>query len=208
MHDVAPGFTSGARATALAAVAAFHAAVIAAFLLAPSVRERLVFSKPVFVEFLQAAREQPPATRPVPPPALHDPAAVIVPLPAIALVPEVAVAPPPDRAPSISGPMIAAADAPGTIEAPRYDMSYLNNPAPAYPNLSRRMKEQGRVVLRVLVSASGIAENVEVRSSSGSERLDHAAIDAVRRWRFAPARHGAETVAAWALVPILFQLDA
>jgi protein TonB len=93
------------------------------------------------------------------------------------------------------------------IEPPRYDMSYLNNPPPAYPNLSRRMKEQGRVILRVLVNASGAAEDVEVRASSGSVRLDRAAIDAVRRWRFAPARRGAETVAAWALVPILFQLD-
>ncbi len=86
-------------------------------------------------------------------------------------------------------------------------MSYLNNPAPAYPMVSRRLKEQGRVLLRVLVSASGDAQNVELRTSSGSDRLDRAAIDAVRHWRFAPAKRGGETIAAWALVPILFQLD-
>jgi protein TonB len=87
-------------------------------------------------------------------------------------------------------------------------MAYLNNPPPAYPPLSRRLKEQGRVLLRVLVSTAGNAQDVELRTSSGSERLDRAAIEAVRRWRFSPARRGAETIAAWALVPIVFQLDA
>ena len=47
-----------------------------------------------------------------------------------------------------------------------------------------------------------------MRTSSGYERLDRAAVEAVRHWRFAPARRGTETIAAWALVPILFQLDA
>ena len=58
------------------------------------------------------------------------------------------------------------------------------------------------------MSAASDAEDVEVRTSSGSERLDRAAIDAVRRWRFAPARRGVEAIAAYALVPIVFQLNA
>jgi protein TonB len=109
----------------------------------------------------------------------------------------------PPRAPT-PAPVAEAA----SLEPPRYDLAYLDNPAPAYPGLSRRMREQGRVILRVLVSATGEAQTVEVGSSSGSARLDVAAIEAVRRWRFSPARRGTNAIAAWALVPIIFQLDA
>lgn len=211
-HGIAPRLSARPRAAPLAAVAAIHAVAIVGLLLMPSVRERLSFPAPVFVEYHEVARERPPEPRPLPRPVLRDPLPVDIPLPPITLAPEVAVAPPPDRGPTISGPVFTptaapAPPAPLAVESPRYDMAYLKNPPPSYPTLSRRMKEQGRVILRVLVSAAGEAENVEVRTSSGSERLDRAAIEAVRRWRFAPARRGAETVAAWALVPILFQLD-
>jgi periplasmic protein TonB len=210
MQAWGPRLSPGPRAVPLAAVVAIHVVVVAGLLLMPSVRERLIPSAPVFVEYREMARERPPEPRPLPLPALHDPAPVSVPVPPIALAPEVAVAPPAERAPAISGPLFtptAAIQVAEAVEPPRYDMSYLKNPAPAYPSVSRRMKEQGRVILRVLVSAAGAPDNIEVRTSSGSERLDRAAIEAVRRWRFAPARRGAETVAAWALVPILFQLE-
>ena len=59
------------------------------------------------------------------------------------------------------------------------------------------MGEQGRVLLRVVVTAAGLAEQVELKASSGTERLDRAAIDAVKRWRFVPARQGDQPVAAW-----------
>jgi protein TonB len=49
---------------------------------------------------------------------------------------------------------------------------------------------------------------VEIRTSSGVERLDRAALDAVRRWRFVPARQGDTPVDAWVLVPIRFSLDS
>ena len=57
-----------------------------------------------------------------------------------------------------------------------------------------------------MVSAAGAAERVEVKASSGSPRLDDAALEAVRRWRFVPARRGADAVAGWALVPVVFEL--
>lgn len=92
--------------------------------------------------------------------------------------------------------------------APRFDAAYLNNPDPTYPAISRRIGEEGRVILRVLVSADGRANQVEIHTSSGSSRLDQAALGAVQRWRFEPARQGATAVAAWVLVPISFHLDA
>jgi protein TonB len=62
-------------------------------------------------------------------------------------------------------------------------------------------------MLRVLVTADGQAEQVDVRASSGSPRLDAAALEAVRRWKFVPARQGDRPLAAWVLVPISFRLE-
>jgi protein TonB len=73
--------------------------------------------------------------------------------------------------------------------------------------MSRRAGEQGKTLLRVLVSAAGLAEQVEIRQSSGFPRLDAAAEEAVRRWRFSPARLGGDVQAAWVLVPISFILE-
>lgn len=93
------------------------------------------------------------------------------------------------------------------IVPPVFAAAYLENPAPVYPALSRRMGESGRVLLRVRVTASGRAETVEVHASSGSSRLDAAAHAAVMRWRFEPARRGTEAVADWVLIPISFRLE-
>ena len=89
---------------------------------------------------------------------------------------------------------------------PRFDADYLSNPAPAYPPLSRRMGEEGKTVLRVHVEPGGRPSQIEIKTSSGSPRLDQAAQDAVWRWKFVPARRGDEAIAAWVLVPILFTL--
>ena len=90
--------------------------------------------------------------------------------------------------------------------APRFDADYLDNPAPTYPPLSRKAGEEGRVLLYVLVEASGLPSKIEVRTSSGFERLDRAAMAAVKRWKFVPAKQGAEAVAAWVQVPIVFSV--
>jgi len=94
------------------------------------------------------------------------------------------------------------------VVAPRFDAAYLKNPEPDYPALSKRLGEEGRVLLRVLVTPDGLAEQVEVRQSSGHARLDQAALTTVKRWRFTPARRGEERLAAWVLVPLSFQLEA
>jgi protein TonB len=94
------------------------------------------------------------------------------------------------------------------VQPPRFDAAYLQNPDPEYPALSQRLGEEGRVLLRVLVSLEGRAEQIEIKQGSGFARLDAAAQAAVRRWRFQAARRGSEAVAAWVLVPITFHLDA
>jgi protein TonB len=62
-------------------------------------------------------------------------------------------------------------------------------------------------VLRVLVDPAGRAAEVQVHTSCGHARLDEAARETVRRWKFIPARRGSETVAAWVLIPISFRLE-
>lgn len=110
------------------------------------------------------------------------------------------------QTPVQSTPAPAPAAAPAAATAAKVDANYLDNPKPVYPPLSRKAGEQGKVVLRVYVEASGAASRVEVSGSSGFERLDRSAANAVSRWKFVPARQGSETVAAWVLVPIVFSL--
>ncbi|MDQ5960832.1 MAG: periplasmic protein TonB, partial [Pseudomonadota bacterium] len=93
------------------------------------------------------------------------------------------------------------------ITAARFDADYLQNPKPVYPPMSRRMNEEGKVVLRVRVSAQGQPLAVEIKQSSGYARLDEAAKTAVERWRFVPARQGSEAIEASVLVPLNFTLS-
>ena len=132
----------------------------------------------------QRPRSEPPPKPLLPPPLLSAPESApspVVVAPPAEPVPVPAVLPAPSVAPEWPAPAIAAAPpappAPRVepVVAPRFDADYLDNPAPAYPALSRRMGEQGRVLLRVYVHADGSAGQVEIRESSGFERLDRAA---------------------------------
>jgi protein TonB len=89
----------------------------------------------------------------------------------------------------------------------RFDAAYLSNPAPSYPRISRRRGEEGRVLLRVRVLADGAAGAVEIAEGSGHPRLDDAARDAVRSWRFVPASRGDLKIDSWLNVPIVFRLE-
>lgn len=94
-----------------------------------------------------------------------------------------------------------------TRTLPSFGASYLQNPAPRYPLAARRAGEQGTVRLKVLVTRKGLPQRVEVEKTSGSSRLDAAALDAVRRWRFVAARRGATPIASWVVVPVVFRLE-
>lgn len=149
-------------------------------------------------ESIQAKPAQSPRLRPV----------KTQPLPALAQqavdMPET---PASQAAPPTSAVLADASPALAVVQ-PRFDAAYLDNPAPSYPPMSRRMGEQGRVLLRVLVNADGSAAQVELKSSSGSPRLDQSALDTVKRWRFIPAKQGTQAIAAWVLVPVSFTLGA
>ena len=69
------------------------------------------------------------------------------------------------------------------------------------------MGEQGKVVLRVLIDAQGVPQQVELKQSSGYERLDQQALETVQRWRFVPGKRNGVPEAMWNLVPINFVLE-
>lgn len=145
-----------------------------------------------------------PAQRRSPPAPQSAPLSFVTEVPAESAPVPAATAPAPAAASTATA--MAPDSAPPAPSAPRFDADYLQNPAPAYPSLSRRLGEEGKVVLRVFVDPSRRPSQVEIKTSSASERLDQAAQDAVRRWKFTPARRGDEAVAAWVLVPIVFNL--
>ena len=77
---------------------------------------------------------------------------------------------------------------------------------PSYPASARRLGIEGTALLRVFVDAKGHVGDVVVKQSAGHPDLDRAAADAVRRWRFDPARRGADAVAMWVELPVEFHL--
>ena len=118
-----------------------------------------------------------------------------------------------------------AADAPGAqpgdviqlspieIKAPASPTSqpfvpaaYRETPLPSYPTGAREQGLEGVVVLGVLVGVNGRAVEIAVRTSSGAQALDDAAVEAVTRWRFSPAREGRKAVESWVEVPLKFAL--
>ena len=144
-----------------------------------------------------------PAPMPVaiadPTPAPHAPVGITTPQPPAPPI-EAPVAPPAPPAPP-------APSAPARIDMPSSDAAYLNNPKPGYPAISKRMGEQGKVVLRVLIGTDGLPQKVEINKSSGYDRLDRQAQEAVMRWRFVPGKRNGVPEAMWSLVPINFVLE-
>ena len=108
--------------------------------------------------------------------------------------------PSPAPAPVVTAPSKTDVSIPASYSA--------SNQKPIYPNMSKRLGEQGTVVLRVLVKADGSAGEVEVKSSSNYPRLDQAAIDAVKTWRFNPAKIDGKATDEWYQVPIPFKLQS
>ncbi len=123
--------------------------------------------------------------------------------------PVVSEAPPTALSPVATSPIVSTpvvTEAPPVVEPPKFGAAYLHNPAPTYPALSRRLGEEGRALLRVLVAENGTAQTVDLETSSGSSRLDQAAIAAVKRWEFVPAKRDRQNISAYVLVPIKFSL--
>jgi periplasmic protein TonB len=107
---------------------------------------------------------------------------------------------------SISSPLETTPTVTELLVMPHTDAEQLNNPAPVYPVLSRRAREQGVVILEILVLADGSVGEIGITKSSGYTKLDRAAIEAVRQWRFVAARRGNQAIDFRYELPIEFSL--
>ncbi|RMT83827.1 energy transducer TonB [Pseudomonas viridiflava] len=118
----------------------------------------------------------------------------------------------PTPAPLVPGPPVAA-PAPPAPPAPKpvtpasASAGYLRNPAPEYPSLAMRRGWEGTVMLRVHVLASGKPGEIQIQKSSGRESLDDAALVAVKRWSFVPAKQDDIAQDGWVSVPIDFKIN-
>ncbi len=182
---------------------------------------------PVLVEFMQSQPTpktvQPQPVKPIPPQARPQPVATPEPAPQPTPAPSKVTAPAVVTQAAPVAPVSAPTPpAPAKVEAPPAPVvtaptktevsipaSYsASNLKPTYPNMSKRLGEQGTVVLRVLVKADGTAGEVEVKSSSSYPRLDQAAVEAVKTWRFNSAKIDGKAIDEWYQVPIPFKLQS
>lgn len=153
-----------------------------------------------------------PKTVPVVKPTIRRPAPVVPtpkPAPLPVETPVAAVAPSIDP-PAPAAPIAQAAPPAPVMPAPPKTVSgveYIQAPQPDYPPIAKRMGEEGKVILRILVNEKGRPERVDVRQSSGSARLDEAARQAAARALFKPHLEDGKAVAVYALVPINFSIQ-
>lgn len=158
-----------------------------------------------------------PQSTPKPQPKTPQPPRQIQPTPPVQDAPSELVqeTPQPEtpqtEAPPIETPVVAqesAAPPPSQrTEQPSVDASYLYNKRPSYPDISRRLNEQGQVIVRVLVGTKGEVLRAELGKSSGFVRLDRTAVSAVRGWRFMPGKRDGQAEAMWFNVPVNFVLE-
>lgn len=163
--------------------------------------------EPVVKPVVKPQPKPQPKTEPVkatPQPAPVPVAPAPSPIPAPAPAPVAAPAAPPPAAPVQATAPVAE---PLPVTPPRTDASHLNNPPPAYPPMSRRLGEQGRVMLDVYILPDGSVGELKLKTSSGFTRLDESAMAAVRKWKYVPAKRGGQPIAFWYVQPVSFVLN-
>jgi len=199
-------------------VVALHVGALAVFVaydVLPVIPKR---PAPVLIELVADPPAPPPHAPPPPPaasptiklPATPSPMIAATPVLAAPAAAQVVVSPAPPMQTSVAPAAPAAAPAPpappAPIVPPDMNAATLGNPAPDYPIDSRRRREQGVVRLRVTIAPDGSVRAIEVARSSGFDRLDQAALAAVRRWHFRPGTQAGVPVEAVGTLAIPFRL--
>jgi protein TonB len=208
----------------VAAMLGAHVLAGWALLQVPAVRRAASEAMPVMMmEFVALRPEAPPPPPPPqprpktpPPPAPVLAATPVLPQPAPAFTapppppeplalpaPTALPAPPAPPAPPL--PPAAAPAAPKQVQLS--DTDWLREPAPAYPLASKRLGEQGVVILRVLFDAQGVPRQWQVHQGSGTARLDQAALASAPAARVKPRRENGVPAEFWSLVRVDFELD-
>lgn len=192
----------GGRAGFIAGTIALHMVAFAGLLNIDRIEQVLAEPAPITATLMDAPRaaEAPPPEYVPPPPQVQ----VVMPIPQEVTfdAPDAITLPAPTEQTSVAA-------APSFSAPPLVDsVEYVRPPKPVYPNESSRRHERGTVVLRVLVDTQGRPAQIQVEQSSGFDRLDMAARDAVQRAVFRPHEVNGVAQAAQVLIPIEFSRRA
>lgn len=208
--EPAAGFTASRRNWGvIAGIGAAHAALLALLLTTGAIHIGKA-PPPVAINFVQEIAE--PIEPTVAPEAALEPVPTDVFVPDVIVEANVAPAPtitatdvpPPPKA--VAAPTTVKGSGDAAVVPPDFSADQLNNAGPRYPSASRRAHEEGTVMLKVLVSPDGRAQDLMIATSSGFARLDDAALATVKRWAFLPAKQAGRPVSAWVFVPVTFEL--
>nr|AAP49337.1 Uvs044 [uncultured bacterium] len=191
-----------------------HVGVLAAVVLSPSKPKPVEIIMPTIQGVLVMAEPEeapPPPPEPTPPPPPEkkpEPKPVPKPPPKAPPSERAVKAPEPEPPPPVEKPAEPkpAEPTPAPVLPPRAEAGQLSNPAPVYPSLSRRLREEGIVVLEILIKADGTVGEIKIKTSSGFKRLDDTAVKAVKRWRYQPATQGDKKIDFWYEQPVEFNL--
>lgn len=198
-----------------------------ALLQAPAVRQTEVEAAPLRVDLIAL---RPEAPSPPPPPAPRpkvapSPAPVLAtrpplqpqappvftappPPPVPAPLPAPEAPPQPPAPPAPPAPAVATAPVPA---APRTvvltDSDWVRVPEIEYPPASRRLREEGTVIVRALIDTRGVPKQVVLQRSSGHARLDQAALRAALEARVRPRTENGVPFEFWIAMPLAFELE-
>jgi periplasmic protein TonB len=188
---------------AILLIAALHALLLVGLMKFDII---VIKKKPTTLTVIDITEIAPPPAETPPPPKVEPVEIVpqlVTPPPIVQPVtppppPQVTVAPPPKPAPMAAGPVMVG----------NLDEKLIEGNPPRYPVESRRKKEQGTVQLRLLIGTDGRVVQVSIAQSSGFERLDQAALQAAKSWRWQPMMRDGQPVEVRGIMSIPFVLKA
>ena len=188
----------------LVAVIGIHAAIAYVLSVSMGVIQMPKFIEPAQVVFIPESQPQTEEPEIQVKPEIEQ---QMVDTPEPTVVPDEVIVPPAEI------PMAASENAAAATEAttappgpPAQELRTKTRVDPTYPPSARRAGEEGTVRLRILVDERGIPREVQIAQGSGFARLDQAAMEAVRKWRFVPASSGSQAIMAWTQVAVSFRL--
>lgn len=184
----------------------------------------LVYALLVTLGYVEAPTLKPPITVvnvapvpkgpevPPPPPQTFDPPPVVAPIPPVVVLTYAPPTPPttislPPALPVPSVPQVVTPPTPPVTFTPARAIK-ASHTIPEYPFVSRRLREQGTLRLKLTVDEKGLVTEAMVVNSSGFQRLDEAAVKWVKaQWRYTPAMQGTKPVPSTADAIVEFKLQ-
>jgi protein TonB len=201
------GERTGPNWGAILAILGAHALLLVILVRADVLHIKKASPAPLVVDLISVTPPPPPKAPPEPTlPSKTVQSAVVAPAPVVvtpvATPPPLFVSPtpPPPR------PVAAAPPAPKAVAAADLSSTMISAKPPRYPTESRRRHEQGVVTLSLTLGTDGSVAQIALAHSSGFERLDKAALEAVRRWRWSPTVRDGQPVTVRGFVEIPFVL--